>query len=388
MPRIQCPSCQNWLKLPREVHNAKLRCSKCGNVFTGSSQEEAPPAAPASGDPAAASSKARPAAPKAARPDAPKQKAAAQSAEGGVKVVTVFTRKKSNAPAIIAVLAALLLIPILALAIFGLTHKHLILTDPKGTVVLDKWLSNDEATVAAEEHKKKYDPKAKEPSATPVAGGEKTTSSPARTGNVSEGGAVGVAKILGDSKLTIENLKYDADQTNIIYTGVVRSRYDKPIEAVEMTLRFDRTPSSKAMLQWIAPNGCVPFTVTFNGITEADAKTKAPDGVFGEPKVRKDMGGYDIPFSEVGSPGDDPKTITLEGNTTNHTTTALRDAKMYVDFAGSDKGVVQEKGQCVPGELKSTDLMPEGKVGYKVTWDVFMQGVPLKYYVRVIGAAN
>lgn len=379
MPRIQCPHCQHWLKLPREARNAKLKCSHCEAVFTGSSGPDAPAAATQPQDPAAALAAAAPH----ARQEAPR------SQGPQVKVVTVYRRKESAAPVFITVVVGLLLIPVIIMVVYGATHKHVVLKDPSDRVVLDAWLPNEEALAAVEQNKKKYEKGAPPSPGASAEGGGPTGKGP-HTGNVSEGGAVGVSDITGDTNFALELVKVYPDEvgTSGRYTGLVRNQYDKPVEEVVLTLRHGGLILSPVALHWLAPNGVVPFTVEYNNLEPVQAK-KDPTAVFSKATVRKDMGGYEIPAGqpEYKESEDSAKTITLKGDTVNHTSSALRSAKLYVDFT-TDNGLVQTTEKRPDVELKPTDLAPEGKAEYLVTWTPMIPGTPHLYFLRVIGNAG
>lgn len=409
MHRIQCPSCQNWLKLPREVRNAKLKCSKCGHIFVGSSQDESAPAKPAGGgnrpdsptsdDPAAALAAAAmaadkpapkpaskpasaPAKPAAPAPTAPQTQAPPPAAPAPVKIIVV-RRKKSNLAAFVSAALALLLIPVVIFLIYNVTHKKITLVTPDNVVVFQGWVSNDDAVRMQDEHLKKYNP-ALVPTKSPEAGGGTTdpkTPASGPRGTVSDGGLVGVASVKGDKNFTVESVNVIPNEAGGggVYVGVVRSKYDTVVESVDLRLKVGPVTMSPTTLTWIAPKGVVPFTIAYT--SDAKQTEQAPEAIFSEPKIAKDYAGWDVP---AGEPRDNVENgdIIIKGAVTNTTEQKIVSAKLYADFA-TDKGVAQ--ATVDNGDLKLRELAPDAKSDYTVTWRPTLVGLPHKFYLRVIG---
>jgi hypothetical protein len=390
MHRIECPSCHQWLRLPRQVHNARLKCSRCGHIFVGSSrddiprpepretpvevQEQTPSEVTADFDAPVVLD-----APAAAAP------AAGVSSPQPVRIVMAPRPRKSTLPAVITIVAGALLIVVLALLVYGATHKHVILKDVGGRVILDQWLANEEAARVKEEHEKKPAEKksgggalgigdtVSKTSETPLAGG----------GSVSEGGLVGAAQVTGDTQFALENMRIIPDDVGEggMYCGVVWSKHDTVVEKAMLTLKVGQTNLTPVTLQWLAPGGRVPFTAPFSSL-DAQQRMQAPRGAFSGVVIRKDLDGWDIPPGEPSdNVSDDKTTITITGIATNLASGSIRGARMHADFL-TDQGVVQGS---VLGELKVADLGPAAKSDYTVTYKPALVGQPHKYFLRVIG---
>ena len=74
---VQCPKCQQRMKVKNEMHKVKVRCAHCKEVFLAETEEISDSSAPAGAKPAAAGAKSAPtgatkSAPKASRPTAPR----------------------------------------------------------------------------------------------------------------------------------------------------------------------------------------------------------------------------------------------------------------------------------------------------------------------------
>ena len=387
MHRIECPNCHKWLRLPRQVHNARLKCSRCGHIFVGSSRDDTPRP-----EPMEAPVEVREQTPSEVTADfdapvvldAPAAPAPGASSPQPVRIVMAPRPRKSTLPAVITIVAGALLIAVLVLLVYGVTHKHVILKDAGGRIILDQWLANEEAVRVKEEHEKKPEKKSDGDALGIGDTAAKTSDAPsAGGGSVSEGGLVGAAQITGDTQFALESMRIIPDEVGAggIYCGVAWSKHDTVVEKATLTLKVGQTNLTPVTLQWLAPGGRVPFTAHFSFL-DAQQRMQAPRGAFSGVVIRKDLDGWDIPPGEPSDDvSDDKTTITITGIATNRASGSVRGARLHADFL-TDQGVVQGS---VLGELKVTDLAPAAKSDYTVTYNPTLVGQPHKYFLRVIG---
>ncbi len=157
---VQCPKCQQRMKVKQELHKVKVRCAHCKEVFVAETEEVSDSPAPAGTKPAAAASRPanpRPAAP-ASKPKAPKPqpeveepvgidldsfapaKPATPGAPGAEAKAPRVLRKKSNLPMIVVIAGGVLCIVFICLVVWLNLTK--VVQMPDGTRVR---MSNSEA---------------------------------------------------------------------------------------------------------------------------------------------------------------------------------------------------------------------------------------------------
>lgn len=173
---VQCPKCQQRMKVKQELHQVKVRCAHCKEVFVAETQEVSDSPAPAGTKPAAAAS--RPAAPATTKPKASKPafEPPAEQAVGidldsfappatpgapvAPKVAPRVLRKKSKAPMFIVIGAGVLCILFAVIVIVQVgknkDKKEYAVKQPDGTEKLmtkaeyDEWVKQqDEAKATA-----------------------------------------------------------------------------------------------------------------------------------------------------------------------------------------------------------------------------------------------
>ena len=212
---VQCPKCQQKMKVKQELHQVKVRCAHCKKVFLAETEEMTDsPAVGATPAPAASRPAVPAPKPKAANPKAPKPQAEepigidlgsatspssapAPSAPGAPKVGSRVLRKKSIAPMIVVIGAGVLCIAFAAIFIWQVernkNRRDIAVKQPDGSEKLMSkaeyadWLKQQDdartalpmpanTAVASAENMGSHNPNPGHPSTRPGAGATSTSS--------------------------------------------------------------------------------------------------------------------------------------------------------------------------------------------------------------------
>lgn len=425
---VQCPGCKHRLKVKQELHQAKVRCSKCSHIFLATTEElpdqpshavqSPPPAPPAkqprpqeppraaepAPEPAPAPLPARPAAPEPpaqtpanfvvpdslpesdASPFEPSLLDSGPATKAEPKKRVVVRKKKFNWSMAIVIGLAVLLIPGIILAYYFNTTRQIM---QDGQV---RRVSNKEADRILQEAR---EPKVRVVEApTPPArrgggaggssegggtsGKPSDDSQPIEAGQAYESGHITAADVRGDEKGKIEiagnRIIRDDVQPDIGYiVGEVESRHDQTLKTLELQFEIlDENDSvigrsNSITLDWVPPGALVPYSVTFNSKMGRKLVAVAKTEKAGESYVSW----------IIDSVGDcrwvttDQK-VTLNGNNViNMLNVAVKDIEIHVDFF-TNEGIL---AGSTTAKLKGTDgsektgLDPDAKARFTAEFE-------------------
>jgi hypothetical protein len=325
---VQCPKCQSILKTQRELSNVKLKCSRCGNVFSGST---APLDAPAPARP----------------PEPPRSKPAARP-------VSFAPRKRSPVPLIVVSICGLGALLALVLIIYNTTHTKI--TDQYGNVLAVGSKSDAQKLEEQEKERKQAAEKAAAderaqreaqrqaakaaatpgpaPAAPDVPGAAAKTPAAATTAPA----AAPVPKLAADKSLVVMTGTTIASDTGDggFIIGTLHNTNEYTMKTVKVTVRlFDQAgkvrQSPSVTLDYIPPKGVVPFAVQYY-VGEDDFK-EMDVAATGEKDETKTGWMIDATSCTMRREGD---FIVLTGRTSNPMGVRVNNAKIYCDFYSGD----------------------------------------------------
>ena len=241
MHMVECPGCHRHFKVPSPVHEAAMRCSRCGNSFVGSSVE----VADAAGPPPAAPS------PAAAAPPVP-----------GPRLAPVRSPSSSPTSVLMVVISFFGIVAVIALVAVAVVK----MTQDRGSG------GGSEARPARPASRR---------GRRAGAGLDRTVPDSRRKPPVAEatsraapGAAPGPG---GDPKLV-------AGQPHILRSGPGRStyhacgslscRYDKPLRSVTVRAEVDGVSGEPVTYEYVAPNSVIRYSVPLPGGKVAEARVK------------------------------------------------------------------------------------------------------------------
>lgn len=338
---VQCPLCRRKFKVPAPVTEARMKCSRCGQAFIGSTVEEigAPiPLAPSNVDGPAP----------ALRSTEPKPRQ--------------MRRTTSSTSVILLIVGIFGILGIAAMAIiihYRLTHPTVIVRDAKtGRIIEQEKTTLEEAGRKIARHRAEAGGSAP-PKHSP---GENQT-------------------IKGDPKLQTgwEIVKTDGVEKMYV-CGSVLNMYAVARKQITVTVYINGVRGLSRTYQFVPPEGVIHFSIRLGGRKADENNIKVI--ATGEP-VDADTIIWTIDASRMNSDDQNDKVV-WSGRTRNRSSVPVKDVKIYCDFF-DDEGV-QGNDKPVIGELVSARTIGSGKsANFRVEFDAVGASVYDTVVARAVG---
>jgi len=318
MHTVECPHCHKRFKVPTPVSGAKMKCSRCGQVFVGSSAQR-----PDGGAAASAS--------------APAGQPGAPPPEG--RPAGYRARQSSNV--VMTVIAFFAIAGILALAAalyYRLTHVTFVEVDPETGQRVKKHMSQKQADrqLAAERaraeaaRRRRMGLTASGASAAP---GQRLPERLWPTSGTATGPAATAPAVTSDPKLSVSK---DLVEGGVIremtfLCGRVLSNYTVPLESVALTAYVNGAKGPAASYRYIPAQGSIRYTLRLGtkAVGEADVQ------VIARATPNADLLVWAIDATNIRRTAEGEKAI-LTGWVKNPHDTAVKNVKIHCDAFAAD----------------------------------------------------
>ncbi len=339
---VQCPHCRSNFKIPGPVTDARMKCSRCGSTFVGTSTEKADAPVPP------VPSNVEGPVPSNVEGPAPKPHQAEHATAPG------RTRRKTSTKSIILLIVGIFgvlgIAVMLAMAYYRQTHPISIERDAKTGKVIERGRVTQ---AEAERRIKKLRTSAGDERATPGTNeGDNHPDSPTQATE-------------GDPKLKVnwKIVRTGAIETTYV-CGSVLNTYAAPQKQVTVTAYINGVRGPGKTYRFVPSEKAIRYSICLRGLraTEDNVKVAAT----GEPADR-DTIVLSIESDQMNYSEQNDKAVRT-GTVRNRSSVPIKDVKIYCDFFDSDG--VQGNEQDVIGKLVSVRTIGAGKTApFRVEFD-------------------
>ena len=404
MHAVRCPNCKKVLRLKQPVHEARMRCRHCGEIFVGTSREVSKGgrqvARPADGDPlqspppplmtpqpmAPPEPFAPPPAPRGYAPQAGGRYAPQGGPYGPAEPeLPMYVRKQASpVPLIIVCIAGLGIIALIVGAVWVHNHPKLVIRDDRGGEEARR-MPREQAEALRKQ--KMGDSGAEEPIPPhPVPGGGGPVSPPPRLppaggdpASVAPPPPSGVDPDTDNMKQPDANMLAQMDRHVTsderpgegYIAGRVISKYDYPLEYAEISVyTYDASNQRRrpftTRAHYIPPNGETRFSVPYNALTKDqihDIRVVAHS----PKRAATNVVSWTIPATHT-QKTDNRGVVEITGQVKNKESTPLRNIQIYYNVF--DPEGVDIFGVAKVGKLDNAvdSLPPGGQVNFRCSF--------------------
>ncbi len=279
MQAVTCPRCGRELNVGREVHNVRLRCKACGEVFMGSTHPaDGPKDTPAQPSPANSSALA----------SAPRPASAAVSEEQRARrAALAAARQKSVVPMVLAIVGAVGAIVLIIVAFWLYNNPVVKVWDPQTQQYITRRVTRAEAArLKEQERKRKEQSAAMGPSsdgqtvrqpATPPDGDGGSTDVRDRPLKRYTGPDIGETQVMGDKHSRVTDLRLNFSDVGASgkLTARFRNTHSDPVRAATITITAINEAGARrsfkpAGVRWVPPSHYVRFSIPFAGFSKEE----------------------------------------------------------------------------------------------------------------------
>jgi len=342
---VQCPHCQRKFRVGRAVSNARMKCSRCGESFTGSSTEV---------------------------PEASAAPAAPAPAAGRPRRHLPPPSRGAYGPVVIIVCAVALAGVLVLAGVFVWIRTH-----PRRIV---KVMTHDVPAGSAQA-----------PARLPGGSGRRTMwrpgDAPGTTGDATPGGAPPTSgpatglEAVGDPMLSVGEPAFATASTGGMdryACGEVHSRYATAIASVTVEARAGEQILDRQTFAYLPAGASIRYSLRVpTAVSREDLAIVARRGG----AVEAGLVVWDVPQDRVNAENREDGSVCWDGRTRNPAGAPVKDVKIYLDFYSAD-GV---HGGTATGGLRVGETIGVNKTGlFRVNTDALAAPDAQIWVTRVV----